>query len=350
MEFLAQGSLCKFRCDFTSLGKRDSTLVRSDLERLTCDRHASENSESCAELMTTVEIELLAPLWRGPSVRPTLVDPWDRPCDLFGQERAANASIKDRPDFGWAFAERLVRAGRSCSLLKRPEYRWVRATVQFLTGGECASRRLRDGVVVSQAREIHDSDLMRPIINAALMTRDATVGSVAAALNLDSSLVDAYECLFFNILDRRSDLGYVRKLMGAGESSPLMISRQTTPSDEDVFLSVGFHGSMEDVLKHAGCIGGAGDESVEGLTDRLLGSLLAAGADWVGSPTASRQPPPALVTHAIDFAKKMKVEPKQETPFDPGMSIGSMLSKQLEMDADHIRRGVDQSVSDGLPN
>lgn len=300
--------------------------------------------------MTTAEIELLIPQWGTPAARPVLADPWDRPRDPLRQQAATAASLKDRPDFGWALAERLAKSGCTCTLLKRPAYRWVRAAMQLLTAGQSASRRLKDVTVVSQAREIHEFDLLRPVVNAALMTRNATARSVADALHLDVAVVEAYDSLFFSILDRKNDLAYVRKLLGSGDKSLLIVSRHVAPSDEEVLLSVGFKGTIEDVLRHAGCTGGAGDETMEDLSKRLLRNLLVAGADWTASPNCLRQSPPAMVAHAIDLVKKSKSDPAQEAPIQLGMNIGSLMREQLERDAQQIRRGVDECGSAGLSN
>lgn len=297
--------------------------------------------------MTSSEIELLIPQWGAPAGRPILADPWDRPWDQLRQQAATTASLKDRPDFGWALAECLATAGRTCTLLKRPEYRWIRAALQILTGGESSTRRLREHAVVSLARDIHDSDRMRPLIKAVLMTRDATVASVAGALRLDAAVVEAYDSLFFNITDRKSDLAYVRNLLGAGDSSPLMVSRDANPSDEEVLLSVGFNGTIEDVLKHAGCVAKAGGESIDELSDRLLRDVLAAGADWVGSPNSRRQAPPAMVAYAINLARNVRAEPAEDLPLDSGASIGSILSEQFKKDANQVRLWVEQRENIG---
>ena len=291
--------------------------------------------------MTAAEINLLIPEWGAPAARPVLADPWDQPRDQLRQLAATTAWLTDCPDLGWRLAERLAKSGRNCILLKRPEYRWIRAALQFLTGSESASRHSKEHAVVSQASEIHDSDRMRPILNGALMTRDATVDSVAAALGLDAAVVEAYDSLFFNITDRKSDLAYVRKLLGSGDSSPLMVSPHAAPSNEEGLLAVGFNGTIEDVLKHAGCVGGAGSESIGELSDRLLRNLLAAGADWVASPNSRRHSPPPMVAYAISLAGKVKAEPAEEAFSGFGVGFGSMISAQLERDADQVRRSMD---------
>ena len=300
--------------------------------------------------MTIKEIGLLVAQWKPDPPRPILVDPWERLTKSFGQQKAIIADLKDRPDFGWALAKRLATSGRNSTLLKRPTYRWLRAAVQLLTAGPSASRRLKDVTVVSQARGIHEIDQLRPVVNAALMTRDVTARTVADALHLDVAVVEAYDSLFFNILDRKNDLAYVRKLLGSGDSSQLMVSRHIAPSDEEVLLSVGFKGTIEDVLRHAGCMGGAGDDSTEDLSNRVLRNLLIAGADWTASPNCLRQSPPAMVAHAIDLVKKSKSDSTQEAPIQLGMNIGSLMREQLERDAQQIRRGVEECVSVGLPN
>lgn len=294
--------------------------------------------------MTTAEIELLVPQWGADPARPILADPWDRPSDSFGQQRAVSASIRDRPDFGWALAGRLVRSRRNCALLKRPAYRWIQCAVALLSGGASASRRLKDVAMVALARDIHESDALRPIMNAALITRNATTQSVADALNLPSSAVEAYQCLFFNVLDRRDDLAYVRKIVGGGKVASRIFAVKAAPSDDEVLLAAGFDGSIDDILMQAGCGGGAGEQSVSALADRLLRNTLVAGAKWTGSPMALKQAPPAMVSHAFDFAKKAYAEPTEVTDVHQSGGIGSFLRDQLEQDAATIRDGLARTV------
>jgi hypothetical protein len=170
------------------------------------------------------------------------------------------------------------------------------------------------------------------------VTRDATA---AEALKLDASVVAAYDSLFFNVLDRKADIPCIRKLIGTAESkSSLLLSRREIPTDEETILLVGFNGTIEDVLRHATCAGGAGHASIEELTDRLIRNILAKGADWMVSPGSRRQPPPESVSHAIEFAKRSKAKPAEVPPAQTGMSIGETMRMQLEQDATVIRNSM----------
>lgn len=100
----------------------------------------------------------------------------------------------------------MAASGRRRTLLRRPAYCWIRAAVQFLTGGLSAFRRLKDLETVSRVRDIRVSEILRTTINAALITRNATASAVGKTLHLDTAVVEAYESLFFNVLDRKNDI------------------------------------------------------------------------------------------------------------------------------------------------
>lgn len=187
---------------------------------------------------------------------------------------------------------------------------------------------------------------MRPIVNAALMARDATPSLVAHALALKTLTVSAYDSLFFNVLARKDDQYYLRRILGSGESqNSLIYSRRAAPNEEEALLQVGFAGTVEDVLRQATSGRNVVSGSVEELKDRLLRGLLTVGVDWMESPNGRRQAPPAVVTHAIDFVKKSKSDPGAAPSVEAGMSMGEAMRSQLEADAGVIRAEVAREMN-----
>jgi hypothetical protein len=280
-------------------------------------------------MMTTTETDLLISEWGADPKPPILRDPWNRRNNSTGEERAVKAALRNRPDLGWALAERLAVSRRPCALIKHREYRWIRAARNLHTGGVIATKHLRHTEVVEQARGLHESDEIRPVLNALLMTRDATAQSVAEALNIKPvAVVEAYGDLFFSVLGRKDDLAYLGKILGRGKTDFLFIDSSTLPTAEENLLAAGFTGTIDDVLRLAGFATDSDDLTEEALTSRLTRRLLKTAADYLDSPDALKKAPPTIVTHALDMVKKSKVE--QTPAFDPG-GLGEFVGTAREI-------------------
>lgn len=260
-------------------------------------------------MIATADTELLISEWGTDPRPPVIRDPWDRRNDSSGEERAIRAALRNLPDLGWALAKRLAASRRPCALLKHREFRWIQAARNFHTGGVTAAKHLRDMDVVEQARDLHESAEIRPVLNALLMTRDATAQTVAGALNIKPvTVVEAYGDLFFSVLGRKDDLAYIRNLLGHGKPDSLFIGHATLPTAEENLLAAGFAGSIDDVLRLAGFATDSDDETEEALSGRLTRKMLKIGADYLDTPDALKKAPPAIVSHALDMVKKSKVE------------------------------------------
>lgn len=186
--------------------------------------------------MTTKDTELLISHWGADPRPPILRDPWERRSSSSEPERATRTALRNRPDFGWALAERLAVSRRTCPILKRREFRWIRAARNLHTGGVTAAKHLRDLEIVKQARFLHKSPEIRPILNALLMTRDATAQTVAEALNIKPvEVVEAYGDLFFSVLGRKEDLAYILNLLGHGKPASLFICDSSLRRHIDAF-------------------------------------------------------------------------------------------------------------------
>ncbi|MEY3895814.1 MAG: hypothetical protein RLZZ214_1334 [Verrucomicrobiota bacterium] len=179
------------------------------------------------------------------------------------QQAATAVSLKDRPDFGWALAGRLAESHLNSTLLNRPAYRWLRAAVQLLMTGQSASRRLKDDTVVSQAQDIHESDMLRPVVNAALMARDATARSVSDALHPDAAVVEA------SLDVSRHEEGYLFRLKVSNEGGECLVINEPLVT---LRLQFGYGGVRR--------FGVSGDD---GSFDQIGPSFTARPGKWIGA-------------------------------------------------------------------
>jgi len=295
--------------------------------------------------MTKKHIELLLPLLGLDPQPPVLRAPWEQQGGLFGQERAGLMSFRDRQDFGWALAERVAGSSSNSPLLKRPEFRWVRAAAHLLRGGVMASRHLRDTGVVAQAHALHSSATC-PVLNATLMTNEASVQSVAEAFKIDSSdVVEAYTDLFFNVLDRKGDLVFLQGILRSGNASSLFLSNSSLPTEEESLLAVGFRGTIEDVFRAAGWSEDEDDVCEDELSRQVTRKVLQSGVRYLSSPNALKQGPPAIVSHAIDISKKSKVEPSVPHNVEVG-DFASSARDVLSGDALRLRKAVQSGTNE----
>lgn len=302
--------------------------------------------------MTTTETENLIELWGSHPSPPVLADFWVRRRDSFEQERATKTALRDRPDLGWVLAGRLADSRRPCSILKRPEYRWIRAAVQFLQGEAKATRHLNDVEFVGQTLGLYKSDSIRPVLNAALLTRESTGAVIAKAFKIQESpskihseVVEAYADLFFNVLDRKDDVIFLQKILGGGRSDSFFVSRSSLPSDEESLLAVGFNGSIAEVFRISGFAREEGDESEEDLQKRVKRNVLKAGAKMLESPAAIKRALPVVASHAIDLVKKAPIEQPVSTDDTFSGEFASMARNILTRDAAQMRSAIERNIN-----
>lgn len=199
--------------------------------------------------MTTADTALLYADWiRSYDVPPGL-DPRSTGIREANKERAENRDVMSQPDFGWSMAMSMASTGWTSGRLDKPCFRWVKLAVKFVSGvaGEHGDA---DGLsAVAGAFEIY----MKPtpdrlFLHAALLARDATAASVADALSLDAMVVEAYDSLFYSVLDRKSPPNY---LMGAVAYGVTYERGNVLPDnpEEVAFLLAGLDGTVEDVAR-----------------------------------------------------------------------------------------------------
>lgn len=292
--------------------------------------------------MNAAETQRLVPLWSGVGSQPYMEDPWAQRGEPFGQGIShLYACPGGEPDFGWRLAQHLARTGRKPTLLKRPAYRWVLAAVNLLKGGKSAARRLGDLRHVSAAVSASKSESARAILNAALMARDASAASVAKALDLDPLAVEAYDCLFFNVLDRKGDAGYLTSIIHPSDNlaaTPF----QTGLSEAENLLLIGYEGSIADVMVAIGRVDGEGDQTVSELAEKVQTKVLSSGLRWLSNPSNRRLAPPAVVSQAISFAKSKSDAVVQLDGGENGCSLGDSLRQELLGDGTELREYMNE--------
>ena len=288
--------------------------------------------------MTTTQIAVLISLWGIDPISPILPDPWVKRDTSVAQERAIKASLRNRPDLGWALAGRMAASNRPCTLLNRPEYRWIRAAIHLLTFGAKASKRLKDIDVVIKAREIHESDSLRPVMNAALMTCEANTCNIAEAFKLTPEVVDAYITLFFNVPDRINDISLISSIIGLRQPAHLYTDKSIIPTDEEILLTAGYEGTIATVMRLAGLLGGE-EETHEDLIKRVKNSALKAADKWSASPKSLKHTPPAIVS--LGFALANKTELEQLLGTDEGMGEFHTMARSV---LDRQRVAVQASI------
>ena len=112
--------------------------------------------------------------------------------------------------FGWRFAQTM--AFNECSLGIS-----LRKDDAIIWKAFCFNRdhhRFRDRTFLWAKQFIHPIMAKeKAIIDALLVAPNATVESVAEAMNLPEEVVAAYETLFFNVLDRKSDHLFISSIV-----------------------------------------------------------------------------------------------------------------------------------------
>ena len=203
--------------------------------------------------MTTADTALLYADWiRNYDVPPGL-DQRSIAIREATKERAENREVMNQPDFGWSMAMSMVSSGWTSGRLDEPCFRWVRLAVKFyssLVGLQGDDHGDADELsAVAGAYEIHQNPTReRLFLHAALLARDATAASVADALDLDAMVVEAYDTLFYNVLDRKWATNYLMVAVKHGVTH----ERWQVPPDnpeEVAFLLAGLYGTVEGVAR-----------------------------------------------------------------------------------------------------
>lgn len=176
-----------------------------------------------------------------------------------GDEEFPETSFKrrtyNRPDCGWVVVELLCAANMKFPIF--PEGKINRLFQARLW--KMWPDQYGDHPSIAPVRHAHSLHAdganlaTRTILNAALMAKDATIEKVAAALGLPEKTIEAYEALFFNVLDRRDDALYLRNIVYPESRLVELCDNYLEETSLDVLLlRIGYNSGLEAVLYAAG--------------------------------------------------------------------------------------------------
>jgi hypothetical protein len=199
--------------------------------------------------MTSEEVTILFREWRR------LDPPQSKTLQEILRGGASNLPVDpDAPNLGWRVGSSIGKRDpgqsvRISSVLKRHGYRWVDAAIFWKRGGEGAARWVPDVADVSAAYDLHADTETTALLRAALFATDSTPETVAHVMSLPVAVVQAFDALFFNVLDRKEDVIYRRKIVeedsGYGRD---MIRKITGESGCPDLLQIAFEGSLNEVM------------------------------------------------------------------------------------------------------
>jgi hypothetical protein len=201
--------------------------------------------------MTTRDTKLLFSDWISHLETPPLYSRWKWAfmkwaATLLGQP----SCLRDRSDYGLEMLPLLRLSGATSPLLERPAFNWLRLALAAI--GTPGANHV-DGPeiqVVREAIDLHFHSYSRRLpLQAALLARDSTAESVAAALRLSPQFVEAYADIFHNVLVRKRDWFYRRKAARSALSRPgsIYMPEKVHP-DDDALIRTGLKGTLADVM------------------------------------------------------------------------------------------------------
>lgn len=239
--------------------------------------------------------------------------------------------LKANPGLGWAFANRIAGSGRANPLVKKKEFRMINAAILLLCADQRGEKPPSSTDIVNRARELDESAVMKPVLRAALLATDGTLETVAAALHLPVEVLSAYHDLFFNVLDRKDDLEYMRMII-EGSTSPSMafVLEQAGRSAVDPLLKIARNGTVDDVMTAAG-LGKVVKREIWENTAALSQQAMTAAADWFLQAGNRHKSPPELVKLGLALVRRT-VLPAEPAPAPLGLTIGEAFGQALADD------------------
>ena len=176
----------------------------------------------------------------------------------------------------------------------------------------------------------------RAVLNAALIAGDATIEAVAAALNLPVNTVEAYEVLFFNVIDRKEDPMYLRNIAYPETRLVETLDHYLEETDPDtLLLRIGYNQGLQQVLLAAGLQ----DNPAAGMTGaeaavQFKDGMLATSIKLVAAGFLNYEKKHPAIKGAMEFIKASKTSrqaaggAKDEAGNDRGLA--ETLNAQLE--------------------
>ncbi len=237
------------------------------------------------------------------------------------------------PAFGWFAVKRLCAAGGGFPLFPEGKINWLFRAWLWQNHPDKYQNH-RSIIPLRNALEIHadpSSRATRAILNAALISRDATIEAVAAALGLPCDVVAAYEAVFFNVLDRRDDQTYLANLVYPSSRLEEQLENYLLETDLDVLLlRIGYNGQLKDVLYAAGLR----DNPTAGMTGAeaaalLEGAFLATGCALATSGFLNQAKMHPAIAATLELVKASSCAGHPSGPGTDGGNMGEVCAKAM---------------------
>lgn len=162
----------------------------------------------------------------------------------------------DAPNLGWRVASLIAKRNpdhlklmQSSSITGQHAYRWVSAAVTLRKHGERFGKWFPEVADVTAASDLHAEPRITVALKAALFSTNSTPATVAHSMSLSVPVVQAFDALFFNVLDRKDDLLYRRKIVeddnGYGRD---LIRKISGERDWPDLLKIASEGTLQDVM------------------------------------------------------------------------------------------------------
>lgn len=254
------------------------------------------------------------------------------------------------PQFGWFAATRLYNAGaEKFPLLAEGSMRWVQLAWMYMMDLP-RWRRMPQFEPIKEAYDLHsraDNATARSVIEAALITKDATVEIVAKRMGLDLQVLQAYDALFFNVTERKGDAMFIRHVVYPNTRLEELVENHVSPTHLGrTLLRMGYNKDLDAVMFFGGfkqdyLANMTGPQAQEQFLKEMMlhGYLLASN----GFLNHQKQHVSISSARAIVQASKMGGETTGQEA-----SVGvfaDILREQLDRDRFEIRHAIDVEVS-----
>lgn len=177
------------------------------------------------------------------------------PCPFDQDEVVRFIRSYNETDFAWKAASELAKMDCVLPIFPHGSDRWFYRCWLLLkdTAGQKHNEDfdpIREAFVWNQMPEHRPT---RELIEALLLCPGSSTHRVARVLNIEENVVEAYECLFFNVIDRRADSLFLRNVVYPDTKMEEMVQGYFEKANlGQVLLRLGYNYTMEDVLHFAG--------------------------------------------------------------------------------------------------
>lgn len=161
-----------------------------------------------------------------------------------------------RPDYGWDAAMSICEFGMQRNGFFDGRTSWIWLTAMYLQGKLPQQQHHRKVEAIHWAWKLrHDVGLqgLRRALEGALVVAGATREKVCQMFNFEPEVIDAYETLFWNVVDRAADLAYLQNLIyPSGRLEEMVGGYMQTANLDNLLRRIGYNSGLEDLAWGAG--------------------------------------------------------------------------------------------------